>query len=177
MGVVTMQRANAGESIPYLQKYCRLKPHDPHGRLALGAAYFNSKEEEQAEKVLSGWNDSQTAAVANFYLARIADHQGRHSEAIHDLELAIKARPRYADAYAELGIIYLMQREYPQAEKALHAALKLDPDNYLGNLNLKILYKRTNNPKAEEQEKRFEQVKQEEAQQAREFMRMIEVRP
>jgi len=177
MGVVTMQRENAGESIPYLQKYCQLKPQDPHGRLALGAAYFNSKEEEQAEKVLSAWHDSQTAAVANFYLARIADHHGRHSEAIQDLELTIKARPRYADAYAELGIIYLTQREYPQAENALHAALKLDPDNYLGNLNLTILYKRTNNPKAEEQKRRFEQVTQEKAQQAREFMRMIEVRP
>lgn len=177
MGVATMQRANAGESIPYLQKYCQLKPHDPHGRLALGAAYFNSKDEEQAEKVLSGWNDSQTSAVANFYLARIADHKGRHSEAIQDLELAIKARPSYADGYAELGIIYLNQRDYHQAEKALHAALKLDPDNYLGNLNLTILYKRTNNPKAEEQERRFEQVKQEKAQQAKEFMRIIEVRP
>jgi len=177
MGVVTMQRINAGESIPYLQKYCQLKPHDPHGRLALGAAYFNSDEEEQAEKVLSVSNDSQTAAVANFYLARIADHQGRTSEAIQHLELAVKAHPRYADAYAELGIIHLKQREYLQAEEALHAALKLDPDNYLGNQTLTILYQRTNNPKAEEQKMRFKQVKQEKDQQAKEFMRMIEIRP
>jgi len=39
------------------------------------------------------------------------------------------------------------------------------------------LYQRTRNPKAEEQSKRFEQLKEDRAQRAKEFLRTIEVRP
>jgi len=178
LGIVTMQREDASESIPYLKKYCELKPHDPRGRLALGAAYFNSRDDESAEKVLSTLaHDPKTLAGANFYLGRIANRQGRYPEALRYLELALQARPDYADAYAELGLIHLKQREYASAQEALQKALKLNPDSYAANLNLMILYQRTKNPRAEEQTKRFEQVKEERARQAREFMRTIEVRP
>ena len=178
LGVVTMQRKEASESIPYLKKYCELKPHDPRGRLALGVAYFNSLDDESAEKVLSTMaNDPQTAAGANFYLGRIANRQSRYPEALRHLKLALQAQPNYADAYAELGLIHLKQREYAPAEEALEKALKLRPDSYAANLNLMILYQRTKNPKAEEQSKRFEQLKEERAQRANEFIRTIEVRP
>lgn len=179
MGVVTMKRVNAGESIPYLQRYCQLKPHDPLGRLALGAAYFNSAEKEQAQKVLSDLTsrDSRIASVANFYLARIADDQHRRSEAIQLVNRAIKSSPRYADAYAELGSIYLKERDYDRAEEALLGALNIDPNHFLGNLDLMVLYERTKSPKAQEQKRRFEQIKEEKDQQAKDFMRMIEIRP
>jgi tetratricopeptide (TPR) repeat protein len=178
MGIVTMQRANASESIPYLKKYCELKPHDPRGRLALGAAYFNSRDDESAEKVLSVIaHDSQTAATADFYLGRIANRQGRYPEAIRLLKLALQARPDFADAYAELGLIQMKRREYALAQQALEKALKLNPDGYSANLNLMILYQRTKNSKAEEQAKRFGQIKDEWAKRAMEFMRSIEVRP
>jgi len=178
MGIVTMQRKDASESIPYLKKYCELKSHDPLGRLALGAAYFNSRDDDSAEKVLSSVaHDPQTVAKANFYLGRIANRQGRYSEAIRHLELALKARPDYADAYAELGLIHLKRREYASAQESLEKALRLSPDCYSANLNLMILYQRTNNPKAEEQAKRFGQIKEEWAKRAMEFMRTIEVRP
>jgi tetratricopeptide (TPR) repeat protein len=178
LGAVAMQRQDASESIPYLKKYCELKPTDPHGRMALGAAYFNSHDDESAEKVLSTVaRDPETAAGANFYLGRIANHQGKYPEAIHHLELALQARPDFADAYAELGLIHLKQREYGSAEEMLEKALKLNPESYLANLNLMTLYQRTKNPKAEEQAKRFEQVKEERAQRAKEFLRTIEVKP
>jgi Flp pilus assembly protein TadD len=173
-----MQRKEANESIPYLKKYCELKPHDPRGRLALGVAYFNSLDDESAEKVLSTIaNDPQTAAGANFYLGRIANRQSRYPEALRHLKLALQAQPNYADAYAELGLIHLKQREYAPAEEALEKALQLRPDSYAANLNLMILYQRTKNPKAEEQSKRFGQLKEERAQRANEFIRTIEVRP
>ena len=173
-----MQRKEANESIPYLKEYCELKPHDPRGRLALGVAYFNSLDDESAERVLSTVaNDPPTAAAANFYLGRIDNRQGRDPEALRRLKLALQARPDYADAYAELGLIHLKQKEYAPAEEALERALRLRPDGYAANLNLMILYQRTKNPKAEEQAKRFEQLKEERAQRAMEFMRTIEVRP
>ena len=178
LGVVAMHRQDAREGIPYLEKYCELKPRDPRGRLVLGAAYFNSFEDESAEKVLSTVaHDPQTVAGANYYLGRIANRQGKYPEAIRHLQLALQARPDYADAYAELGQIHLKRREYTAADEMLEKALKLNPDNYAANLSLMILYQRTKNPRAEDQAKRFDQVKQEKAERAKEFLRTIEVRP
>jgi len=175
---VTMQREDAKESIPYLKTYCELKPHDPRGRLAVGAAYFNSHDDASAQTVLSTIaHDPQTAAAANFYLGRIDNREGRYPEALRHLKLALQARPNYADAYAEIGIVQMKQKEYAPAEEALEKALKLSPDGYAANLNLLILYQRTKNPKAEEQSKRFEQLKEERAQHAMEFLRTIEVKP
>jgi tetratricopeptide (TPR) repeat protein len=178
IGIVTMQRTDASESIPYLKKYCELKPNDPRGRVALGAAYFNSRDDELAGKILSAVaHDPKATPMARFYLARVANRQGRYPEAIRQLELALQARPDFADAYAELGLIYLKQREYPSAQQALEKALKLNPDSYSANLNLMILYQRTKNPRADEQAKRFAQIKDEWAKRAMEFMRTIEVKP
>jgi tetratricopeptide (TPR) repeat protein len=178
LGVVAMHREDAREAIPYLMKYCELKPHDPRGRLALGVAYFNSLNDESAEKVLTTVaHDPQTAAGANLYLGRVANRQGHYPEAVRHLELALQAHPDYADAYAELGVIHLKQREYAPAQQALEKALELNPNNYVANLNLMILYERTKNPKAEEQKARFDKVKDERAQRAKEFLRTIEVKP
>ena len=71
----------------------------------------------------------------------------------------------------------LKQKQYPQAEEASQKALKLRADSYTANLNLLILYQRIGSPKAEEQAKRFEKVKEERAQRAREFLRGIRVEP
>ena len=178
LGVVAMQREEAGESIAYLQKYCELKPHDPRGRLALGVAYFNSHDEEPAAKVLALLvSTPATAAAANFYMGRIENHRGQYPAALDYLHHALEARPDYADAYAETGLIYLKRKEYPQAEEALNKALRINPSSYAANLNLLMLYQRAKNPKAAEQAKRFDQVKEERAQRAKEFLRTIEVRP
>ena len=178
MGVVTMQREDAKESIPYLKIYCELKPHDPRGRLALGAAYFNSHDDASAQNVLATIaHDPRTAAATNYYLGRIDNREGRYPDALRHLKLALQARPDYADAYAEMGLVQMKQKEYAPAAEALEKALKLRPDGYAANLNLLILYQRTKNPKAEEQSKRFEQLKEERAQRAMEFLRTIEVKP
>jgi len=91
--------------------------------------------------------------------------------------VALGARPDYADAYAEIGLIYFKQIDYPKAKEALQKALKLNPRNYAANLNLTMLYQRTKDPKAAEQMKRFEQLKADRALLEREFSRTIEVRP
>ena len=178
VGAVASQREDASESIPYFQKYCELKPHDPRGRLALGSAYFNSYDSEKAAKVLETVsNDPETAAGAHYYLGRIANRKGDYAEAIRQLQMALRAYPDYADAYAELGLVHLKQKEYPRAEEALQKALKFNPDSYTANLNLMILYQRIGSPRADEQAKRFEQIKTERAQRAKEFLRAIRVEP
>ena len=106
----------------------------------LGAGYFNSLNNESAEKVLStAAHDLQTAAAANLYLGRIANRQRRYPEAVRHLDLASQAHPDYPDAYAELGVIYLRQRESAPAQQAPEKALELSPNNYVANLSLMIV--------------------------------------
>ena len=178
LGAVAMERENGSESIPYFQKYCELKPHDPRGRLALASAYFNSYENEKAEEILTAIsNNPQTAAGAHYYLGRIANRKGDYAEAIRQLRMALKVHPDFADAYAELGLVHLKQAQYPQSEEALLKALNLKPDSYLANLNLMVLYQRTKSPKADEQAKRFEQIKKQRARRAQDLLRSIQVEP
>lgn len=178
MGAVALQREEASESIPYFQRYCELKPHDPRGRLALGAAYFASHDDESAEKIMmTVANDPKTAAGAHYYLGRVANQKGNYPEAVGQLQMALKAYPNYADAYAEMGLVRLKQKDYLGARDDLQKALKINPDNYTANFNLLILYQRTKDPKADSQAKRFERVSQDRAQRVKEFLRTIQVRP
>ena len=82
-----------------------------------------------------------------------------------------------AYAWAELGLVYLRQRDYEEARRALDRALALDPDGYLPNLNVLILYQRTKDPRADAQSQRFEKIKTQRSENEKLLMRMIEVRP
>jgi len=178
LGAVAMETEDAGEAVPYLQKYCVLRPGDPRGRLILGAAYFNAHNDTKAKQVISRVaRFPETAATAHYYLGQIANHQGDSAGAIRELNGALQANPDYVDAYAELGLIYLKQKQYGQAEEALQKALQLKPSSYTANLNLMILYQRTKDPRAAAQAQRFDEVRKERAEKAKEFLRTIEVRP
>lgn len=178
MGAVTSQRDDASEAIPYFEKYCELKPDDPRGRLALGTTYFANHDDENAQKTIrTVANDPETAAGAHYYLSRIANHKGDYAEAVQQLQMALKADPKYADAYAELGLVHLKQKEYPEARRDLRNALEINPDNYTANLNLLILYQRTKDSKADEQAEVFKRISQERTQRVKDFLRTIQVKP
>ena len=52
-GRVATHRHDASESLPYFEKYVRLKPDDPRGRFALGAARFYSGQLDAARPDLA----------------------------------------------------------------------------------------------------------------------------
>jgi Tfp pilus assembly protein PilF len=89
----------------------------------------------------------------------------------------LQASPNYADAYAEMGLLHMKQKEYPQAEDAFRRALKVDPDHYAANLDLMMLYQRTKDPRAEAQAKRVDQVKEEHVHRTNESLWTIKVQP
>jgi tetratricopeptide (TPR) repeat protein len=101
----------------------------------------------------------------------------RLDEARSDLEQALKSKPDYADALAELGQYYLMQKEYSQAEKQIRRALEIDPDHYSANFYLLTLYTRTGDARQEVQSRRFDELKKLLAEKVQEFLRVVEVRP
>jgi uncharacterized protein HemY len=93
------------------------------------------------------------------------------------LQLALKSKPDYANALAELGQYYLINKDYPDAEKYIRRALELDPDYLAANLYLVTLYTRTGDSRKEAQVKHFEELQKLREEKAQDLMRIVEVRP
>src|SRR5260370_42129632 len=98
-------------------------------------------------------------------------------EAVRLAQKSLEVKPDYPDPYAELGLLHLRKRELEKAQQALRRCLELDPDNYLGNFHLLMLYERTKDPRQEAQAQRFEEIKGRREEKAEEFLRLIEGRP
>ncbi len=178
LGDVILKTREPGEAVAHFQEFCELRPNDPQGRYALGVAYYASGQYDLAKRLMETLaSDSNTAAGANFYLARIAKQEGNFDDALQRIELALKANDQYADAYSELGQIRMRRRELDLAEKAFHKSIQIDPDNYLANLNLLVVYQRTQDPKQEAQAQRFEEVRKKRTEKEQLYLRKIEIRP
>ena len=178
MGAVALHRKDTAEAIPYFEKYSELKPEDPRGPFNVGVAAFRAKDYPTARaRLVPAADRPETAAVANYLLARMARAELEFEEAAHLARRAIELEPDYADPYSELGLVYLRLGQFERAEQALERCLELDPDHYLGNLHLGMLFARTKDPRGPAQKERFEALRDERERKAVDFLRPIEVRP
>jgi Tfp pilus assembly protein PilF len=121
--------------------------------------------------------DPRTATAAHYHLGCLALQTAHPDEAAAQLTLALKARPDYPDALAELGHYYLIQQNYRAAEKQLRRALELDPDHQLANFYLISLYARTNDPRRQEQSDHYADLLKKREEKSNEFLRMVTVQP
>ncbi|HEX4320529.1 MAG TPA: tetratricopeptide repeat protein [Acidobacteriaceae bacterium] len=177
MGLVVSFSEDPAQAMPYLQKYHALRPQDPNGLLALGDAAFRAKDYGTAVVWLKqAVPHPATAAEAHYYLGRIARREGRVSEATSELKESLRLLPNQASVLAELGQIAVTQGNNSEASEYLERAIHLDPDNYGGNYGLLLLYARTNDPRREQQAKRFEDVKDKSDERDTEMMRSLEIR-
>lgn len=71
-----------------------------------------------------------------FSVAQSLDRHGRTEEAIGAYRKAIELKGDYAEAYNNLGNVYLRQERYEQAEEQYVSAIKADPKNAVSQLNL-----------------------------------------
>jgi tetratricopeptide (TPR) repeat protein len=178
MGAVSLHRHEPSEALPYFEKYVRLKPADPRGRFALGVARFDSNDFDGARRELEAVAHSpETAAGANYFLARIARQSNDLAAARKYVDETLRANPRYADAWAELGLLQTREGRYKEAEQSLQKALALDADNYQATVNLTALFTRTRDPRREEQAAKLAALQQKRGERAQDFIRGIEVVP
>jgi tetratricopeptide (TPR) repeat protein len=94
-----------------------------------------------------------------------------------ELDLALRANQRYADAWAELGLVQTRSAQYADAEQSLGKALAIEPHHYAATFNLSTLYSKTKDPRRDEQAARLAALQEQRAAQAQEFLRIIEVSP
>jgi tetratricopeptide (TPR) repeat protein len=178
MGAVALHRKDPSEAIPYFRKYSELEPREPRGPFAVGVAAFEAKDYATARKLLvSAADRRETAAGANYFLARIARAENEFEEALRLALLSVEANPSFADPWAELGLLYLRLGQPEKAEEALRRCLGLDPEHYLGNMHLRMLYAQTRDPREPAQRQRFEEIRARRTEKGADFLRPIEVRP
>jgi len=178
LGAAALHGRFPGVAVPSFRRYSELKPDDPRGPFGVGIAAYKAGDFTTARAELAqAAAHRETAAGANYFLARMARDENDLEEALRLAQKAVDAKPDYPDPYAELGLLHLRKRELAKAEQALRRCLELDPDNYLGNFHLLMLYERRKDPRQEAQGQRFEELKRRHEQKAEEFLRLIEVRP
>lgn len=178
LGAVKSQMRKWDEAAAWFERYCGLKPDDPHGKLALASAYFATMADEKARKALeAALKDPRTAAGAHYYLGRLALRASDVDAGLAELRQAVALEPKHAEAWAELGFAHLERNEYDLAGKALERSLALDPDSFLANMRLLILYKRKNDPRAAAQAERVAKLDVQRSEKASAMLRTIRVQP
>jgi len=144
----------------------------------LGVAKFYSNDFDAAGPLFAGVAERpDTAAGANYFLARIARQSNNVTEARRYIERSISADGSYADAWAELGLLQTRAGEYAAADTSLQKALSLQPENYQATVNLTALYTRTRDPRLAEQSARLVALQQKRADRAQDFIRIVQVVP
>jgi len=178
LGAVNSQMQKWDKATAWFERYCALKPEDPHGKLALGSAYFASMADDKARKELESIvKEPDTAAGAHYYLGRMAARANDFEAATTELRQAVALSPQYAEAWAELGFTYLQREEYAGARQALERSLALDPDSFRANLSLLMLYQRTGDPHADAQADRVGKLDKKRSEKASAMLRTIHVQP
>jgi tetratricopeptide (TPR) repeat protein len=178
MGIIELQSAETTRAVPYLRKYTAAHPADPRGSLALGTAYFYADQFEECKRVLLPVAQmSPVKDGAQYLLGLTARHEGKFDDALTYFEEALKANPRVADAHSELAQIYFSKGDLDLAHKETDAALALDRDNFTANQVLLRIYRKTSDPRMDEQVARLKTLAENRDHQIELLTRTIEVRP
>lgn len=178
LGAVTLQRRNPDDAVKYFEKYHELRPQDVHGAFALGAACFAVQDYPRARRLLQPLTSvPATAAGAWYLLGRMDLTAGQDDRAEAELRHALQANPQMADASAHLGLVLLRQHREADAAKALQQALRIDPENYVANFQLLLLYRRTHDARARQQAVRLQQLQKQRASEQQAFSRVIRIDP
>jgi tetratricopeptide (TPR) repeat protein len=128
-GLAALQRGQAREAIPHLEKALELEPDAPDLRNNLGLAYL---AEGRAKDAIA---EFQRALAANPLLVRAHYNLGNALRSINDspgalkhLQQAVALAPDFAEAHNNLGIILQGMGRLEQAMAHYQKALELKPD-------------------------------------------------
>jgi protein O-GlcNAc transferase len=142
LGLTLLRMGKAEESVRNLEKALSLKPSDSDAQLGLAIAY-DRLHEPAKEVILLGKLEAAARAQkhpppadieAMYARALAATHQP--AAAIIHMKQAVVADPRNAGALDDLGSLYAMQKDWPNAEGSFHAALAVNPSLASAHLHL-----------------------------------------
>jgi len=142
LGLTLLRMGKAEESVPALEKALSLKPSDSDAQLGLAIAY-DRLHQPAKEVILLKKLDAAARAQKHALPADIEAMYARALAATHQvpaavlrMKQAVAADPRNAGSLDDLGSLYAMQKDWPNAEENFHAALAVNPTLASAHLHL-----------------------------------------
>jgi Flp pilus assembly protein TadD len=150
------------------QKVTEADANNPDGWVNLGRCAVQEGDMERARVVLEkALALSPNLARANYFYARVLRADGNYKDAATRLRIVLDQYPRDRVALNDLGRIFFLQRNYPEAVKTLQSVLAIDPEDLKAHYNLMLSYSGLGNEKlAKEHEERYLRFKADESAQA-----------
>ncbi len=145
LGVLHVRAGEVEKGQASFQMAEQLSPASGLGQIGLASTLMQMGLAEDAVRLLrpqSGGDARVDLTLARALLqAGGGEANGREAERL--LESVVQREPANAAAYSLLGKLRVQRREWPQAEKALLAATRLDAADRAAHYQLMILYQRT----------------------------------
>ena len=112
-------------------------PNDPQMQYAVGSVYYLMVAFGDAIRHLTESRRlDPDQLLSPYYLAMIAQKQGRNEEAIRTFEEILEDHPDHALSYEGLAVSQFKTRQYEAARSNFETALKLDPQSARANYQL-----------------------------------------
>jgi protein O-GlcNAc transferase len=157
LGLTLLRMSRAEESVRDLEKALSLKPSDSDAQLGLAIAY-DRLHEPAKEVILLGTLEAAARAQKHALPADIEAMYARALAATHQpaaaivhMRQAIAADPRNASDLDDLGSLYAMKKDWPNAEERFHAAMAVNPSLPSAHLHLGLALQAQQHPGAVEE--------------------------
>lgn len=125
------------ESLALYQGLLRDEPESAQLQYAVGTAYYLKAEfEDAALHLQESVRLDPDQLMSPYYLARVAQKQGRDREAIRRFEAILERRPEHGPSHEGLAMSLFKERRYEAARRSFEQALALDPDSLRANYQL-----------------------------------------
>ncbi|MEP6923863.1 MAG: tetratricopeptide repeat protein [Pyrinomonadaceae bacterium] len=127
-GRIYQDQGRIKEAATYYQQAQKLGDNTPELRLKFAETQIKNKNCAAAVKELEILRTESPSLIGLMALSNCYVEQKRPVSAIETLRKAIELDPNSAEAYYQIGVIYLKQKEYSKAKQSLEKALILDAD-------------------------------------------------
>jgi tetratricopeptide (TPR) repeat protein len=119
-------------------------PREQAALLCIATAESLEKDHHEAEAIAQYEKARQfNPRLINQTARRLAvlyDRQGEFSKAVAEYQRALQASPKDTNLLNDIGYCYYEQSNWPEAEKWLRAAVRVDPNNQRAWTNLGLTY-------------------------------------
>jgi Tfp pilus assembly protein PilF len=142
MGLVMQRKKQYARAASYFQRALRSQPDYPQAHLELGRAYLQMGLLKKAEpEIQSAVREDPTNSRAWDALGEVSLQQGSMTQARQQFQRSVALRPT-VQAYCDLAVADVDQRNYARAEQALRQAQSLNPRSVQPRLMLGLLLAR-----------------------------------
>ncbi len=126
-GIALHDSAKYSEAIDKYKEALKLDPGNLHAQYEMSFTMVSSGRQDEAIPVLEKVCPSNEYAEAYDLLASIYDDKKDYTKALAIYKQGLAAFPKYQRLYFNLGISYLRQEKYPEAEENAIKAITLNP--------------------------------------------------